>query len=65
MKDFNLDHCKPTSTHYFIRLLDEKGLLSMNLTQNIDDLELKAGMSEDKICQAHGNMRTAACSKCK
>ena len=31
-KEFNLDGYKPTPTHYFIRLLQDKELLSMNLT---------------------------------
>ena len=43
-KEFNMAGCHPTPTHFFIRLLADKGLLSMNLTQNIDNLEEKAGI---------------------
>jgi NAD-dependent SIR2 family protein deacetylase len=55
----------PTPTHYFIKLLHDKGLLWMNLTQNIDCLELKAGIPEDKVIAAHGDLRAAECAKCK
>ena len=34
------------------------------MTQNIDDLEVKAGMNENYLIQAHGHSRTAHCSKC-
>ena len=36
----------------------------MNLTQNVDDLELKAGLPEEKLIQAHGHGRTAHCMEC-
>ncbi|CAI2371567.1 unnamed protein product [Moneuplotes crassus] len=54
----------PTLTHYFIGLLDYKGLLNVNYTQNIDALELKAGISKEKVVAAHGNMSGAHCPKC-
>ena len=44
----------PTLTHYFIKLLEEKNLLLKCFTQNIDSLELKAGLSKNKLMQAHG-----------
>ena len=44
----------PTPTHYFIRLLHEKGLLLRCFTQNIDSLETLAGLPEDKMVAAHG-----------
>jgi len=50
---------KPTSTHYFLRLLHEKGLLLRCYTQNIDSLEGQAGLPPDKIVAAHGNFDTA------
>ena len=38
----------------------------MNLTQNIDNLEEKAGLDMDsKVVQAHGANFGATCSKCK
>jgi len=56
---------KPTVGHYFIKLLDEKGLLKRVYTQNIDTLEHRAGISEDKLVEAHGSFRTAHCMDCK
>lgn len=37
-----------TPTHAFIKLLQDKGQLRRNYTQNIDDLESLAGISRDK-----------------
>ena len=37
----------------------------MNLTQNIDNLEDKAGIDPKKVCLANGCIKDAACSKCK
>ncbi len=51
----------PSSTHYFIKLLNQKGKLLRNYTQNIDGLELEAGVSEDCVCQCHGSFSTATC----
>jgi NAD-dependent deacetylase sirtuin 2 len=54
-----------TKCHYFVRLLQEKGLLLRNYTQNIDTLEISAGIPEDKLVFAHGSFATASCIKCK
>ncbi|KAK9816322.1 hypothetical protein WJX74_004001 [Apatococcus lobatus] len=56
---------KPTTAHYFIRLLEKKGLLLRCFTQNIDSLEREAGVSSDKIVAAHGNFDGAHCIDCK
>ncbi|CAG9321451.1 unnamed protein product [Blepharisma stoltei] len=56
---------KPTLTHYFIKLLEQKGLLFMYYTQNIDGLEIKVGLSTNKLVQAHGNVNNAHCTSCK
>eukprot|EP01083_Nonionella_stella_P063961 166265_1 len=54
----------PTITHSFIALLDKKGLLLRNYTQNIDGLELMAGVKEEKIVECHGHFRTSSCINC-
>lgn len=56
---------KPTPTHYFFKLLEQKGCLMKIYTQNIDGLEVKAGVSRDKITFAHGHMESSHCSVCK
>lgn len=54
----------PTLTHSFVKLLDDKGLLLRNYTQNIDGLEILAGVSEERIVECHGHFRTARCANC-
>ncbi|CAH2234923.1 jg24379 [Pararge aegeria aegeria] len=56
---------KPTVSHYFIRLLHEKGILLRHYTQNIDTLERGAGIPEDKIVEAHGTFYTSHCLECQ
>ena len=54
----------PTPAHYFIRLLQDKGLLYKCYTQNIDSLEVSAGIREDLLVQAHGKMTSSHCASC-
>ncbi|KAI5284511.1 NAD-dependent histone deacetylase sir2, partial [Ascosphaera acerosa] len=56
------DRCTPT--HAFIRLLQDKGKLLTNYTQNIDNLEAVAGIAPDKLIQCHGSFATASCILC-
>ncbi|EFN80021.1 NAD-dependent protein deacetylase sirtuin-2 isoform X2 [Harpegnathos saltator] len=56
---------KPTLSHYFIRLLWEKGLLLRHYTQNIDTLERVAGLPAEKLVEAHGTFHTGRCLKCR
>lgn len=46
---------RPTITHSFIKLLHDKDLLLKLFTQNIDCLELEAGLPEDMVVEAHGS----------
>ncbi|CAH1165750.1 unnamed protein product [Phyllotreta striolata] len=55
---------KPTICHYFIKSLEEQGVLLRHYTQNIDTLERIAGLSEDKVIEAHGTFHTGHCLKC-
>lgn len=52
-------------THAFIRLLQDKDKLLTNYTQNIDNLEELAGISQNRLIQCHGSFATATCRKCK
>ncbi|XP_037047824.1 NAD-dependent protein deacetylase Sirt2 [Bradysia coprophila] len=51
----------PTPCHYFVKLLNEKGLLLRHYTQNIDTLERIAGVPGDKLVEAHGTFHTNHC----
>jgi len=54
---------KPTQTHYFLKLLEEKKVLRRVYTQNIDSLERMAGINPELIIPAHGNFDSATCIK--
>ncbi len=53
-----------TPTHQFIRLLQDKGVLLRNYTQNIDNVEAAAGIAPDKMIHCHGSWATATCRIC-
>lgn len=55
---------KPTTTHYFLKLLQDKGILLRVYTQNIDGLEFSAGLREDKVIQCHGGFQSSHCVDC-
>ena len=55
---------KFSPTHAFIKLLQDKGKLLTNFTQNIDNLESHACIAADKLIQCHGSFGTATCQQC-
>lgn len=55
---------KPTPCHYFITLLEKKKKLLRHFTQNIDTLERVAGLSDERIIEAHGSFNTGHCQSC-
>lgn len=55
---------RPTPTHHFLKLLDDKGVLLRCYTQNIDTLESEAGLPEDKYVACHGNFASNTCTRC-
>lgn len=55
---------KPTPSHYFVKMLAEKGLLLRHYTQNIDTLERVAEINEDLLVEAHGTFYTNHCIDC-
>ncbi|KAF4686603.1 DeAcetylase [Perkinsus olseni] len=55
---------EPTAAHRFIAWLAEKGALLRCYTQNIDSLEIDAGVPEELVVQAHGHLRSARCIDC-
>ncbi|KAF7619032.1 hypothetical protein AFLA_000671 [Aspergillus flavus NRRL3357] len=64
-KDILPTEKKYSPTHGFIRLLQDKGKLLTNYTQNIDNIEANAGILPEKIVQCHGSFATATCVKCQ
>lgn len=55
---------KFSPTHAFIKLLQDKGKLLRNYTQNIDNLEQHAGIKREKLVQCHGSFAFATCQTC-
>lgn len=55
----------PTTTHSFLKLLHDKGLLLKLFTQNIDCLEREVGIPAESIVEAHGSFATQSCITCK
>merc|ERR1712072_1396764 len=55
---------KPTLTHAFVTLLEQKSLLLRSYTQNIDCLDRLAGISPGKLVEAHGSFATAHYTAC-
>ncbi|RYP50407.1 hypothetical protein DL768_004082 [Monosporascus sp. mg162] len=53
-----------TPTHAFIAMLQNKGKLLTNYSQNIDNIEANAGIRKEKLVQCHGSFATATCQKC-
>ncbi|EGD76750.1 Sirt3 protein [Salpingoeca rosetta] len=64
-KELYPGHFKPTPSHHFVRLLQDKGILLRHYTQNIDTLERMAGVADDKVIEAHGSFATAHCTDCQ
>jgi len=56
---------EPTASHHFIKLLENKSLLLRHFTQNIDTLERVAGISDEKLVEAHGAFHKGHCIKCR
>ncbi|KAL7413577.1 DHS-like NAD/FAD-binding domain-containing protein [Mrakia frigida] len=54
----------PSPCHRWIKLLEDKGKLLRNYTQNIDTLESLVGISASKTLQCHGSFATATCIQC-
>ncbi|KZP08669.1 SIR2-domain-containing protein [Athelia psychrophila] len=63
-KEMQPSQFRPTPTHSFIKLLADKQLLQICLTQNIDTLERRAGVPPALIVEAHGSFASQRCIDC-
>ena len=55
---------EPNLAHHAVAELERIGKLDCVITQNVDGLHQKAGSSEDKVIQLHGNMEWIKCLSC-
>ncbi|KAG0746937.1 hypothetical protein G6F57_007892 [Rhizopus arrhizus] len=53
---------EPSPSHLFVKLVEEKGKLLRNYTQNIDTLEHKANIK--RVVNCHGSFASASCVTC-
>ena len=64
-KLFDLSKTQPTIAHKFMNFLTtRKNIVKYIFTQNIDGLEIKAKIPEEKLIFAHGNFNYGHCAKC-
>ena len=61
IKEFIGKEYKSSNAHYLSVLFKNKGLLMRYYTQNIDSLDLKAGLNPPYLIECHGHMRTSTC----
>ncbi|KAJ8977999.1 hypothetical protein NQ317_004544 [Molorchus minor] len=55
----------PTKTHMALKHLIEKNHIHYIISQNIDGLHLKTGISRSNIAELHGNMFIEQCNTCE
>ena len=58
------DSVEPNSGHIAIVDLQEMGKLKFLISQNVDNLHLKSGISPDLLAELHGNMTKLRCTRC-
>jgi NAD-dependent SIR2 family protein deacetylase len=63
-KLFDLSKVNATISHKFMNFLTSKNMVKFIFTQNIDGLEKKAKIPDDKLVFAHGNFYTGHCAQC-
>ncbi|KAI3396207.1 hypothetical protein diail_345 [Diaporthe ilicicola] len=63
-RDIMVETERFSPTHGFIAKLQSLDKLLTNYSQNIDNLEAKAGVHPDKLIQCHGSFATATCFTC-
>ncbi|KNE57160.1 hypothetical protein AMAG_18009 [Allomyces macrogynus ATCC 38327] len=54
----------PTPTHEWLAALESRGSLLRCYSQNIDDLEPRAGLAADSLVQVHGTLSRVRCVVC-
>lgn len=55
---------EPNAGHHALAELERKGKLQMLVTQNVDGLHAKAGMSRERLIEIHGTTREFRCMNC-
>ncbi len=61
---FRFDDVEPNVAHRSVAELEKMGKLDWLITQNVDGLHQKAGNSEERVLELHGNMQWVKCIRC-
>jgi NAD-dependent deacetylase len=56
---------QPNAAHLAIAELEKMGKLDCVITQNIDNLHVRAGNSPDKVIELHGTAMSVSCLNCR
>lgn len=59
------DSVTPNPAHESIAALEEQGMLSYVITQNVDGLHQKAGNDPDRVLELHGTRHQSKCLECQ
>ncbi|MFI1467877.1 SIR2 family NAD-dependent protein deacylase [Streptomyces wuyuanensis] len=57
-------HAEPNAAHLAIAEFERSGHALRVITQNVDGLHQKAGVSDRKVLELHGTARTVVCTGC-
>lgn len=57
-------HVEPNIGHHALVHLERRGKLHTLITQNVDELHVRAGNSPDRVVEVHGTTRKVACLSC-
>lgn len=55
---------KATISHWFMKFLEEEGLLKRVFTQNIDGLDYQTGIKRQLVTNVHGSIANVSCEGC-
>lgn len=63
--NISFDDAIPSKTHMALKALIDGGHVKYIVSQNIDGLHLKSGVSREYLSELHGNMFVENCNKCR